>query len=176
MTAPPGGEGRRSGPARTPPDPPPPAQRSPDRAPRRPLTRDDLPGLHPIASPGPVTPPDRLWSAEEWERIRRGFRAPSMDDKWHALVEGDRLHLHRSWTGRGMYEADFAPEGAGRRITGARGEGVGADAADVHGAFLELLITGILLDRRDQDLWARFNALGGLSALSRAGSTGRPQG
>ncbi|MFC7740385.1 hypothetical protein ACFQXA_04630 [Nocardiopsis composta] len=46
-----------------------------------------------------------------------------MDDKWHALVEGDRLHLHRSWTGHGVYEADFAADGAGRRIVRARGEG-----------------------------------------------------
>jgi len=135
-----------------------------------PLTRADFPELHPISSPGPVTPPERLWSAQEWERIRLGFRAPTMDDKWHALVEGDRLHLHRSWTGHGVYEADFAADGAGRRIVRARGEGAAEGSADAHGAFLELLIGMVVLKQgRDRALWERFTELGGFAALNAPG-------
>ncbi|MGW5880192.1 hypothetical protein ACWFMI_26950 [Nocardiopsis terrae] len=141
----------------------------------RPLTRADLPELHPIVRPRPVTPPDRLWSAEEWERIRQGLEAPTMEDRWVALVEDDRLHLHRSWTGHGMFEADFAAEGTGRRIVGARGEGVTEDGADLHGLFLEILIVGPLLKQDAQGLWKRFTSLGGLSALGRTSAAGHPK-
>ncbi|GAB2498513.1 hypothetical protein [Nocardiopsis aegyptia] len=143
--------------------------------PSGPLTRADLPELHPIVRPRPVTPPDRLWSAEDWERIRHGLEAPTMEDRWVALVEDDRLHLHRSWTGYGMFEADFATKGTGRRIVGARGEGVPEDGADLHGLFLELLIVGPLLKQDARDLWRRFTALGGLSALGRTSTTGLPK-
>jgi O-acetyl-ADP-ribose deacetylase (regulator of RNase III) len=30
-----------------------------------------------------------------------------MEDKWFAYMEGDRLFLHRSWTGNGIYEVEF---------------------------------------------------------------------
>src|SRR5690606_16971622 len=111
-----------------------------------------------------------LWSAQEWERIRLGFRAPTMDDKWHALVEGDRLHLHRSWTGHGVYEADFAADGAGRRIVRARGEGAAEGRADAPGPFLELLIGMVVLKQGgDRALWKRFTELGGFAALNAPG-------
>ncbi len=43
-----------------------------------------------------------------------------MDDKWHAFVEDQRLYLHRSWTGKGDYEAQFAAgDTSGRRISSA---------------------------------------------------------
>jgi len=31
-----------------------------------------------------------------------------MDDRWHAYVVDCRLYLHRSWTGYGVFEAQFA--------------------------------------------------------------------
>ena len=34
-----------------------------------------------------------------------------MDDKWDAFVEGNRLYLHRSWTGYRIYEVQFAGDG-----------------------------------------------------------------
>ncbi len=40
-----------------------------------------------------------------------------MDDRWLALVEDDRLFLHRSWTGLGVYEAQFALGSDGWSIT-----------------------------------------------------------
>jgi hypothetical protein len=46
-----------------------------------------------------------------------------MEDRWHAYVEGERLYLHRSWTGRGIYEAGFVREAHGWRISDAVVEG-----------------------------------------------------
>jgi hypothetical protein len=40
-----------------------------------------------------------------------------MDDKWNGFVDGNRLYLHRSWTGHRMYEAEFELDGAIRRIS-----------------------------------------------------------
>jgi hypothetical protein len=40
-----------------------------------------------------------------------------MDDRWHAIVENDRLYLHLSWTGYGIYEAGFALRGERWHIT-----------------------------------------------------------
>jgi hypothetical protein len=34
-----------------------------------------------------------------------------MEEKWDAFVEGNRLYLHRSWTGNGIYEVQFARDG-----------------------------------------------------------------
>jgi O-acetyl-ADP-ribose deacetylase (regulator of RNase III) len=45
--------------------------------------------------------------------IRRGHLPLDMDDKWFAFMEADRLFLHRSWTGFGVYEVRF-----GQRPTG----------------------------------------------------------
>ncbi|MFD6437163.1 hypothetical protein [Streptomyces venezuelae] len=75
-----------------------------------PLTRESFRRLHPITVPRPVSRlPDRVWTDEEWDRIRRGYRARDMDEKWNVFVEDDVLFMHRSWTGYGVYEATFAP-------------------------------------------------------------------
>ncbi|MFB6812707.1 hypothetical protein [Streptomyces sp. NPDC056387] len=86
-----------------------------------PLTRESFWRLHPISAPQPVSQlPGRVWTDEDWERIRRGYHARDMDEKWNVFAEGDVLFLHRSWTGRGIYEASFAPAtGGGRRIISA---------------------------------------------------------
>jgi hypothetical protein len=44
-----------------------------------------------------------------------------MDDKWHAFVGDQRLYLHRSWTGRGVCEAQFGGGTGGWRISSAAG-------------------------------------------------------
>src|ERR1700732_4511428 len=71
--------------------------------------RDQVPRFAPVTLPEAVPPPPRRWPGDEWALIRRGHRAQDMDDKWNALVEDDRLFLHRSWTGRGIYEAPRGP-------------------------------------------------------------------
>jgi hypothetical protein len=74
---------------------------------QQPLVRADFRTLYRVRSPAPIPPPGRLWSATEWAAIRRGHRSRDLDDRWHAFVESDRLYLHRSWTGHGVYEAQF---------------------------------------------------------------------
>ncbi|NNJ11667.1 hypothetical protein EKD04_015130 [Chloroflexales bacterium ZM16-3] len=39
-----------------------------------------------------------------------------MEDTWFAFVEGDTLHLHRSWTGYQIYAVTFAPRDGGSFI------------------------------------------------------------
>lgn len=47
------------------------------------------------------------YSDEEFERIREGFDPQDMDDKWAMFLEGNVLHLHRSWTGLCVYQVTF---------------------------------------------------------------------
>ena len=61
-----------------------------------------------IRDPVPIPPPDMLLSRDEMQAIATGYRPVDMIDKWLAFMEDDRLFLHRSWTGDGIYEARFA--------------------------------------------------------------------
>jgi hypothetical protein len=115
--------------------------------------------------PRSLPAPDRLWSDSEWERIRFGLYAQTMEDKWNALVEGNRLFLHRSWTGRCIYEAEFTPCEGGWRITEAWLDSAQNDLLALHSAFVEVLISGIILREPDSALWARFTELGGSRGL-----------
>jgi hypothetical protein len=63
--------------------------------------------LEPIRLPRTLPPPVDTWSSSEWARIRIGVTPRDEDDRWVAVVEGSRLFLHRSWTGAGIYEAEF---------------------------------------------------------------------
>jgi hypothetical protein len=91
--------------------------------------------------------------------IRRGHRSRDMDDRWDAVVEGNRLYLHRSWTGYGVYEAQFDQSNGGWRIREAvvAADGStnrrGSDAYE--SLIMEWLIGGVLLDRWDDQLWQR---------------------
>ena len=60
--------------------------------------------------------PTRRWTDDQWAVIRAGHRAADMDSKWNAFVEDDRRFLHRSWTGHGIYEAQFARDVTGWHI------------------------------------------------------------
>lgn len=121
--------------------------------------------LLPIADPCELPAPQRLWTGSEWERIKLGLQEKDMDDKWVALVEGDKLSIYRAGAGQCVYDAVFTPCEGGYRITTARTERGREDRAELHSAFLELLITGHILHSADHDLWARFTTLGGLRAL-----------
>ncbi|GGX98889.1 hypothetical protein [Streptomyces fructofermentans] len=116
-----------------------------------PLTRESFRRLHPISSPRPLPQlPDRVWTDEDWDRIQRGYRARDMDEKWNIFVEGDVVLMHRSWTGRGVYEASFAPvAGGGRRITSAvveaDGERYRSRGDEYDRLMLELVISAVVL-------------------------------
>jgi hypothetical protein len=86
-----------------------------------------------------------------------------MNERWLALVENDRLYLHRSWTGYGVYEAQFAQVEDSWRIVEAvvEGNGVtygrGSDGYET--GFLKLLICGVLLDEWDDELWQKIQRM-----------------
>lgn len=125
-----------------------------------PLTRESFRRLHPISTPRPVSQlPDRVWSDEDWDRIRRGYRARDMDEKWNIFVEGDVLFMHRSWTGHGVYEASFAPAtGGGRRIASAVVEADGKRYRSMGDEYdclmMELIISAIVLGEPAAELRA----------------------
>jgi hypothetical protein len=86
-----------------------------------------------------------------------------MDDKWDAFVERDRLFLHRSWSGRGVYEARFTKSEIHWRISEAVVENDrtsyrrASDEAETLG--LELIIESVLLQRFHQREWERWQTL-----------------
>ncbi len=82
-------------------------------------------------------------------QIRAGYVPHMMEEKWFIFMEGDRLFLHRSWTGLGVYEATFAPVDGGYVIesavvTGDRSEYKRSSDQD-ESLILEMIITGHLL-------------------------------
>jgi len=102
-----------------------------------------------------IPPPAKVWSSDEWERIRLGFRPREMEDKWNAYVQDKALALQRSWTGLVVYVAHFAPVRDGWQIVEAR---VADDPAaydrgsdDYETLKLEALIEGVVLKRWADD-------------------------
>ncbi|MGW6737534.1 hypothetical protein [Streptomyces sp. NPDC055013] len=101
--------------------------------------------------------PQRVWSDEDWEQIQRGYAARGMDEKWYVFAEDEVVFLHRSWTGRGVFEATFAPtDDGGWRIASAVVE---RDPKRYRGTddeydclMLELVISAIVLGEPAQDL------------------------
>lgn len=78
------------------------------------VTRSSLRRVLPIVAPMPMAElPTRMWSDEHWERIKLGYKARGMDEKWNVFVEDQVAFLHRSWTGNGVFEVSFAPVGGG---------------------------------------------------------------
>ncbi|MEU3187898.1 hypothetical protein ABZ707_27400 [Streptomyces sp. NPDC006923] len=125
-----------------------------------PLTRESFRRLQPMNVPSRVSQlPDRVWTDEDWDRIRHGYRARDMDEKWNVFAEGAVLFMHRSWTGHGVYQATFAPlAGGGRRIVsavveadGERYRGMG-DEYDC--LMMELIISAIVLGEPAAELRA----------------------
>jgi hypothetical protein len=117
--------------------------------------------VQPISLPRPLPVlPHRVWSDDDWARIQLGYRSRDMDEKWDVFTEGDVVFLHRSWTGRGIFEASLAPaDDGGRRITEAvverdrdryRGEDDEYDCL-----MLELMISAIVLGEPARDLRTR---------------------
>ncbi|GAA2467757.1 hypothetical protein GCM10023100_18690 [Actinocorallia cavernae] len=103
--------------------------------------------------------PHRVWSEEDWKRIQLGYFAADMDEKWSVFAEGEVVFLHRSWTGRGIFAATFAPaDGGGRRIVEAvverdprryRGQDEEYDCL-----MLELVLSAIVLGEPARELRA----------------------
>jgi hypothetical protein len=116
----------------------------------------------PVPQPQSIPPPSKRWTQAEWTQIKQGFVPAAMEDKWFAFVEDDRLYLHRSWTGFGVYEAQFASEDRGWAIAEALVAGDhdtyrrGSDAYE--SLQLELLIDAGLLRRDRHDDFKRLQS------------------
>ena len=148
---------------------------------REPVTRSSFSGrIQPISAPHPMPRlPQRIWSDEDWQRIQRGYAARDMDEKWNVFTEDNTVFLHRSWTGRGIYEATFEPvedgaDGGGRRIVRAvverDPEGYRGMDDECECLMLELVLSAIVLGEPADELRAnlvelrRRNARGGADA------------
>jgi len=100
--------------------------------------------------------PARVWSQDEWELIRLGYRSRDMDEKWNIFVEGDELFMHRSWTGHGIYQVSFTAASGGFGIA----EGVVESNRDRYRSrsdefecvMIELLIRSLLLGEDPTEL------------------------
>lgn len=130
------------------------------------IGRTDLPKVHDFSTAVSLSLlPDQVWTDGDWDRIQLGHLARGMDERWNAFVEGNRLFLHRSWTGHRIYEAHFAPRpgGGGWIITRAlmesdpRRHRRTSDAYDA--VMLELLVSSVLLGERSNRLLQRLSEL-----------------
>lgn len=109
----------------------------PDGPPGRVVTRDyRCPGdpghddqcrghFAPIRKPAAIPPPNIILTREDMQAVAMGYRPVDMNDKWLAFMEGNRLYLHRSRTGHGIYEVTFAAKETGFVATSARVESDG---------------------------------------------------
>jgi hypothetical protein len=117
------------------------------------LGRKDFGRLRPVPHPEAIPPPERVWTSHDWDLIQRGHKSRDMDDKWNALVERQRLYLHRSWTGMGVYEAEFDAFSDGYRIIDAVVAGdhdsYRRREDEYESAFLEAVIEWVLLEVRN---------------------------
>lgn len=72
------------------------------------MHRRKRPQLVPIIAPRPLPPPEGTWSSEQWSRLQGGMYPGGMDYRWSSYLIDRRLFLHRSWTGQGIFEVEFA--------------------------------------------------------------------
>jgi len=71
----------------------------------------------PLATPHAALVLDRLYSAEEFDRIREGVIPEMMEDKWFVFFESPWLYVHRSWTGICIAQICFAEVSGGFEVT-----------------------------------------------------------
>lgn len=63
----------------------------------------------------------KLWLEERTARqLRVGHIPVSMDDRWFVFCEGDRVFVHRSWTGICIFEATLRRTRDGAELCDAR--------------------------------------------------------
>lgn len=61
---------------------------------------------------------DLSWelSQKQLEKLKNGFIAEDMDQKWDIYFDQGKLYLHRSWTGSCIYIADILEQNDGRGL------------------------------------------------------------
>ncbi|MFC0106548.1 hypothetical protein [Kibdelosporangium aridum] len=76
-------------------------------------------GLSRITSPREIPPPQDTWTDEQWAHLQHGMHPRGMDHRWWSYVVGQRLFLHRSWRGDGVFEVEFERADDGWRAVAA---------------------------------------------------------
>lgn len=69
---------------------------------------EDWPELKVMPERQAVLYPKLWFSSEEMANIRRGFFPTEMEEKWFLYFTGDRLRMHRSWTGILIFDVGFS--------------------------------------------------------------------
>jgi hypothetical protein len=96
-------------------------------------------------------PFERSFTESEFSRLKRGFVAESMEDRWNILFKDPWLTFVRSWTGFCVYKVRLEVNDGGCRIAMAlanrdkRQYGITDARQDVE--ILSFLIDHLLLDR-----------------------------
>lgn len=121
-------------------------------------------------------PLDRMFSADDMDRIHLGLIPEVMEDKWFIYWRDQALHFHRSWTGRCVYVVHFASEGGAWRMVRAEAD----PDADHRAEMVSYLIDALLL-RRPADHYpgpdrGHASVLGQWSLLGRAMLGQHPDG
>ncbi|MBG6136268.1 hypothetical protein [Longispora fulva] len=104
--------------------------------------------------------PARVWSERDWTRIRAGYRAQDMDEKWNVHTSGVTAFMHRSWTGNRIYQATFAAVEGGWRISSALVESdpdhYKRTSDEFDRVMLEVVLSSIVLGEPATELRAEF--------------------
>ena len=110
------------------------------------LRRADLNRAAVLLRPQPIAVPALEWTAGQWQRVRHGVRSASMDEEWDVLLEGDRLFLHRSWTGTCIFEVTVESTANGARpvraVVESDPERYRRTGDEAEGALLDVLLRG----------------------------------
>jgi hypothetical protein len=64
--------------------------------------------IKPMPAANKELPVSGSYTAKEYERLSFGFIPQDQDDKWFIYLEGEWLHVHRSWTGSCIFQLHIA--------------------------------------------------------------------
>src|SRR3954447_8404802 len=80
-------------------------------------TRQSWPNIKPLPDQHSRLPVQRVYTAQEYERICLGFIPERMEDKWFMFNEEDTLYIHRSWTGYCIYQLTLIKDDTGYAVS-----------------------------------------------------------
>ena len=93
------------------------------------------------------------YTADEFEKISKGFLPLGMEDKWFIYSDEHTLWFHRSWTGICIFKIEFERNGdvySVRQAIVNRAPGQYTESDDGYDAkLLRFLVDNLLLDRKE---------------------------
>ena len=101
-------------------------------------------------------PFERVFTKAEFLRLKRGFVAESMEDRWHVFFKDPWLTFVRSWTGFCIYKIRLEDSDGGCKIAevwvSRDRRQYGGDDTRKETELLSFLIDGLLLNRERRSL------------------------